>query len=150
MSSLREHCGKPFPTPSALAKHAYIHSDNLLECDECDKGFPLESQLRQHKISHDEVGEYECTECDRVIKNKSDFKKHMRAHEDITLECDICNDYTETDIRNLTAHKKTHDGLLWYVCKYCGKGHKHYNRHRRHMLKPNACPLKPKKNANWT
>ena len=136
-------CGKPFPTPSAVAKHMYQHRDDLLQCDQCEKVYPFESQLIQHKISHEEEGHYQCTECPKTIKNKSDFKKHMKAHEDITLECKYCDIYTATDIRNLKSHLKTHDGLLRYVCKCCGKRFKHYNQRRRHIVDL-KCPKLPR------
>ena len=127
-------CGKPFPTPSAVAKHMYHHRTDLLQCDQCSKAYPFESQLIQHKISHEEEGQFQCTKCPKTIKNKSDFKKHMKAHEDITLDCKYCDTYTATDIRNLKSHLKTHDGLLRYVCKFCGKRFKHYNQRRRHIV----------------
>ena len=127
-------CGKPFPTPSAVAKHMYQHRTDLLQCDQCSKAYPFESQLIQHKISHEEEGQYQCTKCPKTIRNKSDFKKHMKAHEDITLDCKFCDTYTATDIRNLKSHLKTHDGLMRYVCKFCGKRFKHYNQRRRHIV----------------
>ena len=127
-------CGKPFPTPSAVAKHMYQHRTVLLQCDQCSKAYPFESQLIQHKISHEEEGQYQCTKCPKTIKNKSDFKKHMKAHEEITLDCKFCDTYTATDIRNLKSHLKTHDGLMRYVCKFCGKHFKHYNQRRRHIV----------------
>ena len=34
-------CGKPFPTPSAVAKHMYQHRDDLLQCDQCEKAVPV-------------------------------------------------------------------------------------------------------------
>ena len=66
----------------------------------------------------------------------------MKAHEDITLECKYCDTYTATDLRNLKSHLKTHEGLLRYVCKYCGERFKHYNQRRRHIL-VRKCPKLP-------
>ena len=139
------NCGKPFPTPSALAKHMYTHGSNLLQCDQCEKQFPFESQLASHKISHDEEGQFPCDQCPKIMKNKSDLKKHLSAHTDETYECQYCDDYVASDIRNLKGHLKTHDNLLRYVCRYCAKRFKHYNQRRRHQLKPNGCPKMPKR-----
>ena len=140
-------CGKPFPTPSALAKHMYTHGPNLLQCDQCEKQFPFESQLVSHKISHDEEGQFPCDQCPKRMKNKSDLKKHLSAHTDETYECQYCDEYVASDIRNLKGHLKTHDNLLRYVCRYCAKRFKHYNQRRRHQLKPNGCPKMPKRKA---
>ena len=138
------NCGKPFPTPSALSKHMYIHGAKLLQCDQCDKQFPFESQLTSHKVSHEEEGQFACDQCPKRMKNKSDLKKHLSAHTDKTYECQYCDVYVASDIRNLKGHLKTHDKLLRYVCRYCAKRFKHFNQRRRHQLKPNGCPKMPR------
>ena len=90
----------------------YTHSAKLLQCDQCDKQFPFESQLTSHKISHEEEGQFPCDQCPKRMKNKSDFKKHLSAHTDETYECQYCDEYVASDIRNLKGHLKTHDKLL--------------------------------------
>ena len=139
------NCGKPFPTPSALSKHMYTHGAKLLQCDQCDKQFPFESQLTSHKISHEEEGQFPCDQCPKRMKNKSDLKKHLSAHTDETYECQYCDEYVASDIRNLKGHLKTHDNFLRYVCCYCAKRFKHFNQRRRHQLKPNGCLKMPKR-----
>ena len=138
------NCGKPFPMPSALSKHMYTHGANLLKCDQCSKQFPFESQLISRKISHDEEGQFPCDQCPKRMKNKSDLKKHLSAHTDEIYECQYCDEYVASDIRNLKEHLKTHDKLLRYVCRYCAEPFKRYNQRRRHQMKPNSCPKMPK------
>ena len=134
-------CGRPFVTPSALRKHMYTHKELPHKCDKCPKAYAFASQLKSHKVSHRTLCTYQCIHCKKYLKNESDLVKHLKVHDGILHECDLC-DYSNMDIRNLTAHMKSmHTFLKRYICKYCGVAFKHFNQRTRHLAKP--CPRMP-------
>ena len=129
-------CTKTFATPSGLHKHKYVHQEKRFKCKDCDKTYPFLSQLESHEITHLNVTDFVCDHkgCGKTFKRKNEYDRHVVVHDKIEHSCDHPGcDYVNYDIRNLVAHRKSHNpDVKPYSCKYCGKSFLHYTQRSRH------------------
>ena len=129
-------CTKTFATPSGLHKHKYVHQEKRFKCKDCDKTYPFLSQLESHEITHLNVTDFVCDHkgCGKTFKRKNEYDRHVVVHDKIEHSCDHPGcDYVNYDIRNLVAHRKSHNpDVKPYSCKYCGKCFLHYTQRSRH------------------
>ena len=129
-------CTKTFATPSGLHKHKYVHQERRFKCKDCDKTYPFLSQLESHEITHLNTTDFVCDHkgCGKTFKCKNEYDRHVIVHDKIEHVCDHPGcDYVNYDIRNLVAHRKSHNpDVKPYSCKYCGKSFLHYTQRSRH------------------
>ena len=129
-------CTKTFAIPSGLHKHKYVHQEKRFKCKDCDKTYPFLSQLESHEITHLNTTDFVCDHkgCGKTFKRKNEYDRHVVVHDKIEHVCDHPGcDYVNYDIRNLVAHRKSHNpDVKPYSCKYCGKSFLHYTQRSRH------------------
>ncbi|KAL0809978.1 hypothetical protein ABMA28_010822 [Loxostege sticticalis] len=127
-----QECGKPFKSPSHLAKHAMKHSPSRdYYCVECDKSFKSDAILQHHlKTASPHINYAElplsCQHCDKRFSIRRDLNRHMnRIHLNIKpFQCDRC-DKAYVNGWSLTEHKRlVHEGYkrpMKFPCKLCDK-----------------------------
>ena len=133
-------CDKSFNTPGALRKHGYTHVEEKSQyrCRMCSKIFPFESQLKSHRHVHRRNRNYICASanCGKSFKHPRDLAAHAKSHGE-QHKCAHYN-YSNSDIRNLKSHLRTHPRYAPFTCKLCEAKFVHSNQLVQH------CPKCPK------
>ena len=118
-------CEKCFNTPAAMLRHKYKHYEYMYECEVCSRGFQFASQLKEHKRVHQTQGDWVCfkPKCGKRFKRESELNAHLVSHNKKQFKCEECP-YSNSDPRNLRAHKRRHSDELPFKCASCREGFK--------------------------
>ena len=138
-------CKQGFDTPAAMLRHRYKHYEYMYECKVCSRGFQFASQLKEHKRVHQTQGDWVCfrPNCGKRFKRESELNAHLVSHNKKQFKCEKCP-YSNSDPRNLRAHKRRHSDELPFKCAFCGQGFKWIQQRSRHV-KSGKCPEQNKK-----
>ena len=130
-------CGKVYATPTALARHKYVHSqDKQYVCDDCEESFTFQSELTAHRMKHRTTNAFHCMfpKCGKEFKRMSELNSHVAVHAGITHYCTKC-DYFTLNPRQLRDHLRSHSNEKRYKCNYCDERFKYTSGKQRHMNK---------------
>ena len=117
----------------------------MYKCEVCSRGFQFASQLKEHKRVHQTQGDWVCfrPKCGKRFKRESELNAHLVSHNKKQFKCEKCP-YSNSDPRNLRAHKRRHSDELPFKCAFCGQGFKWIQQRSRHV-KSGKCPEQNKK-----
>ncbi|XP_055632727.1 zinc finger protein 93-like [Toxorhynchites rutilus septentrionalis] len=124
-------CFSRYSTQEAFNRHkAFLHLDQLYQCQQCEKFFVKRIMLRIHErkfhngIQQDVVGPYQCTRCGKTFMQSSSLTNHEKTHHsDERFECYICQKLFLSK-GNLQTHFKLHSKptaqrKAQYECPIC-------------------------------
>jgi len=125
-----KQCGKMCKTAKCLERHiSIIHSENRVECDECEKTFSNVGNLIQHQKQFHRTKDLGGPTKKRYHANKH-FVFHMVGDR---FKCDECDKDFSTK-SNLRTHMKSHESSETHKCNQCGKILKRYRSLQTHIL----------------
>lgn len=161
-TSICEHCGKSFSSPSVLRKHVknYHNDSHSSACSICGHLLPNQKDLEIHEklhLSGDRA--FNCVICDSQCPNSKVLKQHVaQFHKENPFICDICGKVLSTEAtlskhriihtdkykcsqcefrgstdHALRRHMETHSTERPYACDLCGKTFKYANQFKTHV-----------------
>ena len=128
-------CGKVYTTPTALARHRYVHNeDKPFECVDCHEKFSFQSELTAHRMKHRTINAFRCmfSKCGKEFKRMSELNSHVVIHSGVVHNCTKC-DYTTRNPRQLRDHQRSHSDEKRYKCYYCDEYFKYTSGRLRHI-----------------
>nr|CAB3267924.1 ZF(C2H2)-26 zinc finger protein [Phallusia mammillata] len=118
---------------------AFVDSKKKFKCHYCNKMFAKNFDLEQHTRSHTGEKPFQCIVCGRAFAQKSNVKKHMISHkvwlkgkksfpQHFSKETE-----TNTEEKQNDSSVVADEEVVSFVCEYCGKSFKSYNKRKSHM-----------------
>lgn len=120
-----EVCGKGFPGPFALSRHALVHVErevSTMQCDICGKWLRNERSLYQHGLMMHSKEPQKCPHCGKIQPSKTALNMHIsRSHSTAVHQCTLCS----KSFGNAKSLKVCFNVILMHV-----KANQWYSRHQ--------------------
>ena len=137
-----ETCGRAFPKPSRLRRHAIGCAMRLakqlnvkVEALENDD----RSEYQPHEVT---VDGFKCTDCGRLFEKLASLASHKKVHAPLEFRCNTCGKVFPKRYY-LVTHERKHSNERPFACEHCGLCFKQPGQVQRHMLRRHSGGARP-------
>jgi len=137
-------CGRAFPKPSRLRRHAIgcamrVAKQLNIHVEELDKDEQAALQAEFQNIVTDG---FKCTDCGRIFDKLASLASHKKVHAPSEFRCKTCGKVFPKRYY-LVTHERKHSNERPFACEHCGLCFKQPGQVQRHKLRRHSGGARP-------
>ena len=137
-----DNCGRAFPKPSRLRRHAVG----------CALRVSKQLNVKVESIENDDmtalqvhdimIDGFKCTDCGRLFEKPASLASHKKVHAPPEFRCETCGKVFPKRYY-LVTHERKHSNERPFACEHCGLCFKQPGQVQRHMLRRHSGGARP-------
>ena len=135
-------CGRAFPKPSRLRRHAIgcaVRVAKQLNVKVNDLDVDEHNEVKIRSIGGDG---FECADCGRLFEKLASLASHKKVHAPPEFRCETCGKVFPKRYY-LVTHERKHSNERPFACEHCGLSFKQPGQVQRHMLRRHSGGARP-------
>jgi len=137
-------CGRAFPKPSRLRRHAIgcamrVAKQLNFKVEELDNDEQAALQAEFQDIVSDG---FKCADCGRLFEKLASLASHKKVHAPPEFRCETCGKVFPKRYY-LVTHERKHSNERPFACEHCGLCFKQPGQVQRHMLRRHSGGARP-------
>ena len=137
-------CGRAFPKPSRLRRHAIgcairVAKQLNVKVEELENDEHLQPELNFREVT---VDGFKCADCGRLFEKLASLASHKKVHAPPEFRCETCGKVFPKRYY-LVTHERKHSNERPFACEHCGLCFKQPGQVQRHMLRRHSGGARP-------